>query len=185
MSIRSRATRYLTPRRMLVTTALTVVATFGLVIAAPGSNAFAAGPTSPQERVASSLEHGHLVDDLRAGRITDADIDAVGTTGLDVFGQHIDKWEGLSPAEEAAQAKAAADGALRASGLDYTIVRPGGLTDEPGTGLVTVAERLDRGQIPRADVAAVLLACLTTPATIGRSFDLLRGETPIATAFRG
>jgi len=115
MSIRSRATRYLTPRRMLVTTALTVVATFGLVIAAPGSNAFAAGPTSPQERVASSLEHGHLVDDLRAGRITDADIDAVGTTGLDVFGQHIDKWEGLSPAEEAAQAKAAADPAMAES----------------------------------------------------------------------
>ena len=55
------------------------------------------------------------------------------------------------------RAKAAADEALRASGLDYTVVRPGGLTDDPGTGLVTVAERLDRGQIPRADVAAVLV----------------------------
>jgi nucleoside-diphosphate-sugar epimerase len=80
------------------------------------------------------------------------------------------------------RAKADADEALRASGLDYTVVRPGGLTDDPGTGLVRVAERLDRGQVPRADVAAVLLACLDTPATIGRSFDLLAGETPIADA---
>lgn len=83
------------------------------------------------------------------------------------------------------RAKAGADEALRASGLDYTIVRPGGLTDEPGTGLVTIAERLGRGQIPRADVAAVFLACLDDPATIGRSFDLISGETPIATALHG
>jgi nucleoside-diphosphate-sugar epimerase len=80
------------------------------------------------------------------------------------------------------RAKAAADDALRASGLDWTVVRPGGLTDDPGTGLVTVAERLDRGRIPRADVAAVLAACLDEPATIGRSFDLLAGDTPIADA---
>jgi uncharacterized protein YbjT (DUF2867 family) len=82
------------------------------------------------------------------------------------------------------RAKAGADEALRDSGLDYTIVRPGGLTDDPGTGLVSVAERLDRGQIPRADVAAVLLACLDEPATIGRSFDLTSGPTPIAEALR-
>lgn len=80
------------------------------------------------------------------------------------------------------RAKAGADEALRASGLDYTIVRPGGLTDDPGSGLVSIAERLDRGQIPRADVAAVLVACLDAPSTIGRSFDLTSGETPIAEA---
>jgi uncharacterized protein YbjT (DUF2867 family) len=83
------------------------------------------------------------------------------------------------------RAKAAADEALRASGLDYTIVRPGGLTDEPGTGLVAIAERLDRGQIPRADVAAVFVACLDTPSTIGQSFDLTSGDTPIADALPG
>jgi uncharacterized protein YbjT (DUF2867 family) len=82
------------------------------------------------------------------------------------------------------RAKFEADEAVRASGLDYTVVRPGGLTDDPGTGLVAVAERLDRGQIPRADVAAVLAACLTTPATIGRSFDLIAGDTPIFDALR-
>jgi uncharacterized protein YbjT (DUF2867 family) len=83
------------------------------------------------------------------------------------------------------QAKFEADEALRASGLDFTIVRPGGLTDDPGTGLVTVAQRLERGEIPRADVAAVFLACLDEPATIGKSFDLIGGETSIPAALAG
>jgi uncharacterized protein YbjT (DUF2867 family) len=80
------------------------------------------------------------------------------------------------------QAKFEADQAVRASGLDYTIVRPGGLTDDPGTGLVAVAEKLDRGKVPRADVAAVFVACLDDPGTVGKSFDLLGGDTPVADA---
>lgn len=80
------------------------------------------------------------------------------------------------------QAKFEADEALRASGLDYTVVRPGGLTDDPGTGLVQIAASTGRGQIPRADVAAVFVACLDTPATIGKSFDLISGTTPIPEA---
>jgi uncharacterized protein YbjT (DUF2867 family) len=80
------------------------------------------------------------------------------------------------------QAKFEADEAVRASGLDYTVVRPGGLTDDPGTGLVTIAEDTGRGQIPRADVAAVFAACLDTPSTIGQSFDLISGTTPIPDA---
>jgi uncharacterized protein YbjT (DUF2867 family) len=80
------------------------------------------------------------------------------------------------------QAKFEADEAVRASGLDYTVVRPGGLTDDPGTGLVTIAEHTDRGEIPRADVAAVFVACLDTPSTIGQSFDLISGTTPIPDA---
>src|SRR6201994_2512188 len=80
------------------------------------------------------------------------------------------------------QAKFEADEAVRASGLDYTVVRPGGLTDDPGTGLVTIAEKTDRGKVPRADVAAVFVACLDTPSTIGQSFDLISGTTPIPDA---
>jgi uncharacterized protein YbjT (DUF2867 family) len=87
--------------------------------------------------------------------------------------------EGMAPY---LRAKAEADRALEASGLDYTIVRPGGLTDDPGTGLVTIAEHTDRGEIPRADVAAVFVACLDTPSTIGQSFDLISGTTPIPDA---
>jgi uncharacterized protein YbjT (DUF2867 family) len=83
------------------------------------------------------------------------------------------------------QAKFEADEAVRASGLDYTVVRPGGLTDDPGTGLVTIAEDTGRGKVPRADVAAVFVACLDTPSTIGQSFDLISGTTPIPDALPG
>jgi len=81
------------------------------------------------------------------------------------------------------EAKADADVELRSSGLSYTIVRPGRLTDDPGTGLISAAERLERGDgIPREDVAATLRACLDAPNTAGKGFDLLSGETPIADA---
>jgi uncharacterized protein YbjT (DUF2867 family) len=83
------------------------------------------------------------------------------------------------------EAKAEADAYVVASGLDYTIVRPGSLTDDPGTGLVTVTRTLgNRGRVSRDDVAAVLAACLSTPATIGVTFELFAGETPISEALR-
>jgi uncharacterized protein YbjT (DUF2867 family) len=83
------------------------------------------------------------------------------------------------------QAKAAADQALASSGLDFTIVRPGGLTDDPGSGRIDAAEHLGRrGQIPRDDVAATLVAALDEPATIGKTFEILSGEQEIAAALR-
>jgi uncharacterized protein YbjT (DUF2867 family) len=91
--------------------------------------------------------------------------------GGDTFGEYL-------------RAKAAADRALAESGLAYTIVRPGMLSDDPPTGLVTVGPSLERGSISRADVAAVLLACLGIDATVGREFDLVQGETPIEEALR-
>jgi uncharacterized protein YbjT (DUF2867 family) len=81
------------------------------------------------------------------------------------------------------EAKAQADKALAASDLEWTIVRPGGLTDEPGTGRVEVAPALGRrGTVTRDDVAAVLAGCLDEPRTVRATFDLLQGETPIAQA---
>jgi uncharacterized protein YbjT (DUF2867 family) len=77
------------------------------------------------------------------------------------------------------RAKGRADDAVRASGLDATVVRPGGLTNDPGTGRVRLGEQLPRGQVARDDVAAVLVAVLDAPATIGRTFDLIGGDTPI------
>lgn len=78
----------------------------------------------------------------------------------------------------------ARDRILAASGLDATIVRPGGLTGDEGTGTVRVGvPTLDeRGSIPRADVAAVLAACLEEPATSGATFEVVGGDTPIADA---
>jgi uncharacterized protein YbjT (DUF2867 family) len=82
-------------------------------------------------------------------------------------------------------AKAEADAAVAASDLDWTIVRPGGLTNDPGTGLIQAAPSLGRrGTITRDDVAAVLVACLDEPRTVGATFDVLEGETPIAEALR-
>ena len=82
------------------------------------------------------------------------------------------------------EAKAGADERLMASGLDYTIVRPGGLTDDPGTGRVRLGTDLQRGEIPRDDVAAVLLAVLETPGTVGKTFELVAGDTPVDEAVR-
>jgi uncharacterized protein YbjT (DUF2867 family) len=84
------------------------------------------------------------------------------------------------------EAKAEADKVLSESGLAHTIVRPGRLTDDPGTGKVEVAETLERsGSVTRDDVAAVLAECLTADNTIGRGFDLLGGDTPIREAISG
>jgi uncharacterized protein YbjT (DUF2867 family) len=80
------------------------------------------------------------------------------------------------------RAKSEADRALRESGLDWTVVRPGGLTDGPATGLVRIAEETPRGEIPRRDVASVIVECLRRPATIGAQFTLIGGDTPIAEA---
>ena len=78
------------------------------------------------------------------------------------------------------QAKHDADEALARSSLDWTIVRPGGLTDEPGSGRVDLATRLGRsGRVPREDVAAVLLAMLGAGNTVGGTYELLAGDVPV------
>ena len=81
------------------------------------------------------------------------------------------------------RAKAAADKAIRArTALNPTIVRPGLLSNDPGTGRVTIADSTGRGSIPRADVAAVLVAVLDTPGSGGQTFEVISGDTPIAEA---
>jgi uncharacterized protein YbjT (DUF2867 family) len=82
------------------------------------------------------------------------------------------------------RAKGSADDELVASGLDYTIVRPTGLTDDPGDGLVRIAKRVDRGRVPRDDVAAVLAATLGGPATVNKTFEVTDGNQPIDEALR-
>jgi uncharacterized protein YbjT (DUF2867 family) len=83
------------------------------------------------------------------------------------------------------EAKRDADAALRESGLDWTIVKPGRLTDGAGTGRVDAAPSLGRrGEIAREDVAATLLECLEVPAGVHAEFELLAGDTPIPEAVR-
>lgn len=78
--------------------------------------------------------------------------------------------------------KAEADAALRGSPLEWTIVRPGRLTDDAGTGSILAGRDLERADIPRADVAAVLAAVLDRPETSGLQFDVVGGERPITEA---
>ena len=77
------------------------------------------------------------------------------------------------------EAKRDADAALRESGLKWTIIRPGRLTDAEGTGLVTLGDRVERGEIPRADVAATIVASLDSSHSIGRQWDVVGGQTPV------
>lgn len=80
------------------------------------------------------------------------------------------------------RAKARADQAVMDSDRAWTVVRPGGLTDDPGTGRVTLARHVDRGQIPREDVAAVIVAALDDDRTIGRVFEVVGGDAEISKA---
>jgi uncharacterized protein YbjT (DUF2867 family) len=82
------------------------------------------------------------------------------------------------------EAKAEADHALAASGLEFTIVRPGRLTDEPGTGRVRIGPDVEYGEVTRDDVAATLAEVLDAPNAIGKTFELVGGDTPIDEAVR-
>jgi uncharacterized protein YbjT (DUF2867 family) len=80
------------------------------------------------------------------------------------------------------EAKRDADEALMQSRLTYTIVRPGSLTDDVGTGLVEIGFGLERGEIPRDDVAATLFFTLEAVNTYGQAFDVVSGDDPVEDA---
>jgi uncharacterized protein YbjT (DUF2867 family) len=125
-----------------------------------------------------TVDYGGAVKLIEAARMNDVSryllVSALGVN-------HPERWsDEMHPYYEA---KAEADRELAESGLDYTIVRPGGLTDDPGTGLIAAAPDLGRyGTIPRDDVAATLVGCLDEQNTIRKAFDLLDGENPIPDA---
>jgi uncharacterized protein YbjT (DUF2867 family) len=80
------------------------------------------------------------------------------------------------------RAKAEADAAVAASDRDWTIVRPGGLTDDPGTGDVRIGTSSFRGTVPRDDVASVLARLLADPRSTGHILYVNSGEQPIEQA---
>lgn len=136
-----------------------------------------AGPGSGAERK-WTMDHGGAVKLIEAARARGVRrylmVSAMGAAnppaaGGGVFGEYL-------------RAKAQADRDLEASGLAYTIVRPGMLTDDPPSGRVEIGTGLERGEIPRADVVAVLAAALPAQNTVGVAFEVVAGGTPVEQA---
>ncbi|MEU8783172.1 NAD(P)H-binding protein [Streptomyces sp. NPDC048637] len=136
----------------------------------------------------SGIERKDTVDRSAAALFADA-AEAAGVRRFLVIssmGADREPPEGTDPVFTAyLRAKGAADTDVRArAGLDWTILRPGRLTDAPGTGLVALAEATGRSEVPRDDVAAVLVELLDEPGTIGRTLELISGDVPVNEAVR-
>jgi uncharacterized protein YbjT (DUF2867 family) len=84
-------------------------------------------------------------------------------------------------------AKKAAEESIRAADhLDWTILRPGSLTDDPGVGRVLLAPPpVPHGSVTRDDTAAVLVALLDRPGSAGKVLELREGETDVLEAVAG
>lgn len=93
--------------------------------------------------------------------------------------------EGVDPGFVAyLRAKLAAEEDLTARALAWTVLRPGRLTDDAGTGRVTLGPAVPRADVPRDDVAAVLVALLDSPGTSGQVLELVAGDEPVDDAVR-
>jgi nucleoside-diphosphate-sugar epimerase len=133
-----------------------------------------AGPGSGPERK-KTVDLGGALKLLDAARRTDARryiiVSSIGADDPSAAGEQMRPY---------LEAKAEADRRVAESELDWTIVRPGGLTNDPGTGRVTVTSDMSvRGRVPREDVARVLAASLGEPGTIGKTFVVVGGDTPV------
>ena len=98
----------------------------------------------------------------------------------------VDRPEQMPPfLQQVLRVKAESDSHVQGSDLDWTIVRPGGLSDQPGSGMVTLDTHTPSGSIPRDDVAALVLACLGEPSTVGKTFEAVAGDQGISDAIQG
>jgi len=132
-----------------------------------------AGPGSGPERK-RTVDYGAAVSSMEAA----SDLGVTRYVIVSSIGTH-----DVAGAAEAMrpylQAKRDADDALKQSGLDWTVVKPGQLTDAPGSGHVQLSRTFGgRAKVPRDDVALVLLECLRAPNTIGVEFELFEGDVP-------
>jgi nucleoside-diphosphate-sugar epimerase len=138
-----------------------------------------AGPGSGAERK-RTVDYGAAVSCIEAA-------EALGVPRfvmVSSIGAH-DPEGGAEPMRPYLRAKAEADDRLRRSTLTWTIVRPGSLQDEPGTGRVDLSTAAGRrGPIPRADVALVLAETLPAENTAGLTFEAFAGDVPARDAVR-
>jgi uncharacterized protein YbjT (DUF2867 family) len=95
------------------------------------------------------------------------------------------KHEGSEIFDVYLRAKGEADAYVRRlKGIDWTILRPGSLTDDAGTGLVRLEAHTGRGRVPRDDVAAVLAELVESSSTAGLTLELVGGSTPVSVAVK-
>ena len=131
---------------------------------------------------ASGVERKETVDKGAAVLLADAAERAGVRRHLQVSSMGADNFGELDPNDQFTiylQAKKAAEDDLRSRDLDWTVVRPGGLTNDPGTGKVLLDDKTGYGRISRDDVALVLAGLCSNPASIGRTLELIAGDTPV------
>ena len=129
-----------------------------------------AGPGSGAERKWTMDRDGAIKLLEASGNARYVIVSSIGTDnppdGDDVFSVYL-------------RAKAEADAAVAATDRDWTIVRPGSLTTDPGAGRATISVEPVRDRVAREDVAAVLAAVLAEPRSVGRTLNVVRGDDPI------
>lgn len=136
-----------------------------------------AGPGSGPARK-ESVDHQGALTTMAAAAILNARVVQISYIGVENTPP-----ESVGPDFSAyQQAKYAADLALQASDLRWTIARPGTLTNEPGSGRVALGAGLSRGPVSRDNVARVLADVLVRPDLDGAVFDLLDGNSPVEEA---
>jgi len=133
----------------------------------------------------SGAERKDTVDRAAAGLLADGAAQAgvrryVLISSMGVDGEPPEGTDGVFAAY--LRAKAASEADLRERDLDWTVVRPGRLTDDAATGTVRLDASVPRGDVPRADVAAVLAAVLHRPDTAGLVLELTTGVVPVEAA---
>jgi len=133
----------------------------------------------------SGAARKETVDRAASVLVADAATQAKVTRFLQVSAMGLDRADDPDVDEVFAvylRAKAGADEYLMGTELAWTVLRPGLLTDDPGTGTVNLGEHVGGGVVTRDDVAAVLVELLDHPETAGTVYELVGGETPVAEA---
>lgn len=137
------------------------------------------GPDGNAARKRTVDLEGSLTSQLAAARLSIARFVQVSAIDVDdpaLLDASNDVWRAY------VEAKRDADAALRDSGLAWTIIRPGRLTDDAPTGRVALGEEVARADVTRADVAAVLAAVIDDGRSVHRQWNLVSGDTPVAEA---
>jgi len=125
------------------------------------------------------------VDQEGAKKLTDAAKNAGANKFVMLSSMGADNPSVSDELQDYLKAKQNADEHLKSSGIDYSIVRPGSLTNEGSTGKIQLQEKLNKqGEISRADVAKTLVEVLDSGVKKNQTFEILSGETPIEKAVR-